>query len=48
MAMKPCDPSTITFFYEPMHEVERLFDEAFSGSQESGSERKGYRRISWN
>ena len=33
------------FFYEPMHEFERLFDEAFSGSQEPGSERKGYRRI---
>ena len=32
-------------FYEPMYEFERLFDEAFSGSQESGSGRKGYRRI---
>ena len=38
--MKPCDPSTITFFYEPMHEVERLFNEGFSGSQESGSKHK--------
>ncbi|KAF8804415.1 HSP20-like chaperone [Phlegmacium glaucopus] len=32
-------------FYEPFYDIERFFDEAFSGRQESPSENKGQRRI---
>jgi len=31
--------------YEPFYEIERFFDEAFSGRQDSASEIKGQRRI---
>jgi len=32
-------------FYEPFYDIERFFDEAFSGRQDSASENKGQRRI---
>ena len=32
-------------FYEPFYDIERFFDEAFSGRQEPASDTKGQRRI---
>ena len=32
-------------YYEPLYEIERFFDEAFSGRHESTSDTKGQRRI---
>lgn len=32
-------------YYEPLYEIERFFDEAFSGRHESTSDAKGQRRI---
>ena len=32
-------------FYEPFYDIERFFDEAFSGRQDSTSDNKGHRRI---
>lgn len=33
------------FLYEPFYDIERFFDEALSGRQESASENKAQRRI---
>ena len=32
-------------YYEPLYEIERFFDEAFSGRHDSSSDSKGQRRI---
>lgn len=32
-------------FYEPFYDIERFFDEAFAGRQDSMGENKGQRRI---
>jgi HSP20 family protein len=37
--------SMSVLYYEPFYEIERFFDEAFSGRQDSTSDNKGQRRI---